>query len=170
MDPAGFPFARKLEPNKLCSDCTVLAGKLDIVFANGSRADIQDGVYLHHVVSMMSDKAMMPWISMCPGKAANFAIPGLDLNSFRPGASFIGGAVDEFTDWYTTPDGKGNSGYYIPKDTTVFLSGEIINYLKSEQEVYLRFDLEYLPGRVGTEVQKGALNVEGQSITASDQN
>jgi hypothetical protein len=50
MDPDGFAFGRQLEGG-FCTDCTILAGKVDVVFENGTRADISDGVYLHHVVS-----------------------------------------------------------------------------------------------------------------------
>jgi len=40
MDPNGFPFSRSMDGGRLCSDCNVLEAKIDIVFANGTRADI----------------------------------------------------------------------------------------------------------------------------------
>jgi hypothetical protein len=41
------------------------------------------------------------------------------------------------------------------------MSGEIINYLKEPQQVYIQFDLEFVPGRVGHEAVKSAISVEG---------
>jgi hypothetical protein len=159
-----------------CSNCTILAAKADVVFENGTRADIASGVYLHHVVSSLAGKTQPQWISMCPagdlisppaGLDLSKLIPGgldlgkLDLSKLRGGAGFVGGAVDEFTDLYTTRDGKFDSGYYIPPGVKASMSGEIINYLKEPQNVYIQFDLEFVRGRVGHEAVKAALSVEG---------
>jgi hypothetical protein len=141
---------------------------MDVVFENGTRGDIREGVYLHHVVMGTSAKADARWISQCPGKAPSMpSFPGLSAgNGNGAGAlgmsSFVGGAVDEFVDYFTTPDGQLDSGYYIPKNTTFFMFGEIINYMKEGQKVYLQADLEYVPGKVGSETVKTALNSDGK--------
>jgi hypothetical protein len=208
MDPDGFAFGKQLDG--LPTDVTVLAGKADVVFENGTRADIADGVYLHHVISMLGGKSQGMWVSFCPAGALP-SLPGMDLSKLIPsgldigkllgggaggfdigkllgggaggldigkllggfdlsklmdvknlaGAGFVGGAVDEFTDFYTTQDGKMNSGYYIPQNIKAQMSGEIINYRKEPQQVYIQFDLEYVPGHVGGEAVKTALSVEG---------
>ena len=160
----------------VCSNCTVLAAKADVVFENGTRADVANGVYLHHVISSLAGKTQPQWVSTCPMGAAasppagmdlSKLIPGgldlskLDISKLRGGAGFVGGAVDEFTDLYTTPDGKFDSGYYVPPGVRASMSGEIINYLKEEQKVYIQFDLEFVPGHVGQEAVKAALSVEG---------
>jgi hypothetical protein len=180
MDPDGFPFAKTLDGG-LCTDCTMLAGKADVVFENGTRADIANGVYLHHVISSLAGKPTSQWVSSCPGGAATdlskllpkglekLLPPGTDLSKLdiaklRGGAGFVGGAVDEFTDYYTTQDGKFDSGYYIPPGVKATMSGEIINYLKEPQQVYIQFDIEYVPGHVGTEAIKAALSVEGTFV------
>jgi hypothetical protein len=173
MDPDGFAFAKQLEGG-FCTDCTLLGAKVDIVFENGTRADIANGVYLHHVISTLMGKSQEPWVSFCPvgglPSVGGFDLgkllpPGLDIGKLAlgraGGAGFVGGAVDEFIDYYTTRDGKFNSGYYIPPGVKASMSGEIINYLKEAQDVYVQFDTEFVPGRVGEEAVKAALNVEG---------
>jgi hypothetical protein len=172
MDPNGFPFTRTMDGG-FCTDCTVLAAKVDIVFENGTRADIANGVYLHHLVAMTTGKTQPSWVSMCPGNSSRPTLSsglgglagGLKLDSLPGGAGFVGGAVDEFTDYFTTPDGKINSGYYIPVNSKAMMSGEVINYLKESQTVYIRLDLEWVPGKQGTDAIKTPLNVEGCDFT-----
>jgi hypothetical protein len=187
MDPNGFPFGKQLDGG-ICTNCTVLAAKADVVFANGTRADVSSGVYLHHVISSLAGKTQPQWVSRCPAGASiappagadiNKLVPGgldlskLDLSKLRGGAGFAGGAVDEFTDLYTSPDGKFDSGYYIPPGVKASMSGELINYLKEEQQVFVQFDVEFVPGHVGHEAIKAALSVEGRlslSYGPSDSN
>jgi hypothetical protein len=179
MDPDGFAFGKQLDGG-FCTNCTVLAAKADVVFENGTRADIANGVYLHHVISSLAGKKQPQWVSFCPagssassppGRDLGKLIPGgldvnnLDLSKLRGGAGFVGGAVDEFTDYYTTRDGKFDSGYYIPPGVRASMSGEIINYLKEPQQVYVQFDLEFVPGHVGQEAIKSSISVEGMSIS-----
>jgi hypothetical protein len=163
MDPNGFPFTRTMDGG-FCQDCTVLAAKIDIVFENGTRADIANGVYLHHLVAMTTGKTQPSWVSMCPGNSSTSSLATLLGGSIGGGGGFVGGAVDEFVDYFTTPDGKVNSGYYIPAASKAMMSGEVINYLKSQQTVYIRLDLEWVPGKVGTDAIKTPLNVEGLLI------
>jgi hypothetical protein len=101
MDPNGFSQMRVLKDGVMCSNCTVLAGKMDVVFENGTRADISGGVYLHHVITIDLTKQKRSWLSGCaggpsslptaagapkaPGGAAGTAGSGLN--------TFIGGAV-----------------------------------------------------------------------------
>lgn len=51
MDPNGMGLVKRLSTG-FCKDCTVLAGKVDVVFANGTKAGINNGVYLHHAVTV----------------------------------------------------------------------------------------------------------------------
>jgi hypothetical protein len=105
MDPNGFMTTKRVIGG-FCSDCTVLAGKTTTVFENGDHATVAKGVYLHHALAIDATKANPTYLPGCPKDAA----------VSRGGAAFspfLGGAVDEFTQYYTTPDGKFNSGYYI---------------------------------------------------------
>ena len=91
MDPNGFSQMRVLSDGALCTNCTVLAGKMDIIFENGTRADISGGVYLHHVITIDLNKKNIAWVSGCGGGAAapkaSGGGAGGGLNTF------IGGAV-----------------------------------------------------------------------------
>lgn len=51
MDPNGIGLVKRLNTG-FCKDCTVLSGKVDVVFANGTKAGISNGVYLHHAVTV----------------------------------------------------------------------------------------------------------------------
>lgn len=111
------------------------------------------------------------WIDMCPkskdsksGAGSLIAnLIGTFIQSASAGGGFVGGAVDEFVDYFTSPDGKVNSGYFIPGNSQMFVSGEIINYLKTPQTVYVRLDMEWVPGKQGVEAIKTPINVEGNS-------
>ena len=54
--------------------------------------------------------------------------------------------MDSFTTWYTLPDGSMDSGYYIGRNPTWAVQGEVINYLYQPQQVYLDVEFEYLDG------------------------
>jgi len=51
MDPNGIGIVKRLSTG-FCKDCTVLSGKVDVVFGNGTVAGISNGVYLHHAVTV----------------------------------------------------------------------------------------------------------------------
>jgi hypothetical protein len=123
MDPNGISFVRNVEGG-ICADCTVLTTKADVVFANGTRADISSGVYLHHVIFMNVGKSQEPWISACPQTANSPAAPA---KSVTPVASFAGGAIDEFTDWFATKDAKTDGGYHVAAKDSFLMQAELVN-------------------------------------------
>jgi hypothetical protein len=45
MDPNGVGVVKRLSTG-MCKDCTVLAGKTTVVYANGTKAELSNGVYL----------------------------------------------------------------------------------------------------------------------------
>jgi hypothetical protein len=45
MDPNGVGMVKRLSTG-MCKDCTVLAGKTTVVYANGTKAELSNGVYL----------------------------------------------------------------------------------------------------------------------------
>lgn len=162
MDPDGFNVMNTIKGD-ICQDCTVLAVKIDVVFENGTRADVSSGVYLHHVLSVniapdrqLKSNMISGFSSFCGGSAVEGAVTsltdmlGVVTNSFQQ-AVFGFGAVDEFTQWFTTPDGKFNSGFYLGKKDKMLMQAEIVNYRSEPQKVFLQFDVEYLPGKVGSE-------------------
>jgi hypothetical protein len=103
--------------NTVCKDCTVLAVKMDVVFDNGTRADVSRGVYLHHIIafnfgaatsrtrtaSALSMAQAIPFCSSWKSKASRKARRSI-MTSLAPKESlaiFGFGAVDEFRQWFT---------------------------------------------------------------------
>jgi hypothetical protein len=80
MDPAGFTTMRIL-PDPMCVDCTVLAGKVDAVFQNGSQATFADGVYLHHAIALNLEKSAVNYVSSPKCES-------IDLNSLTNAINF----------------------------------------------------------------------------------
>jgi hypothetical protein len=101
MDPNGFSQMRVLKDGVMCSNCTVLAGKMDIVFENGTRADISGGVYLHHVITIDLTKQKQSWLSGCSGSAPK-GLGGAPSGAGGGLNTFIGGAVVSFAFFATT--------------------------------------------------------------------
>jgi hypothetical protein len=85
MDPNGFSAFRMLQ-DSICKDCTVLAGKMDVIFANGTRAGLSKGVYLHHAITIDLTKPTEGFMSMCGGNKTTGPISG-------GRGVFVGGAV-----------------------------------------------------------------------------
>jgi len=178
MDPEGYNFIHQAKEG-VCKDCTVLASKIDVVFENGSRADVSSGVYLHHIVTInMADRKTKSNLLDTPfgfcsgGDAVMTGASGFQkfTNLFRKNteAGIFGfAAVDEFKQLFTTPDGKFDSGYYLGQDDRLLLQGEIINYLPQPQKIFLQMDIEYMPGRVGKETATTISNVQGKIIWSS---
>jgi hypothetical protein len=162
MDPNGISYVRTVDGG-ICKDCTVLNTKADVVFPNGTRADISGGIYLHHVIFINMGKYQQPWVSACPGKGS--VAPPPPAKTSMSTASFAGGAIDEFTDYFATKEpGKSEGGYQIAGNSSFLMQGELVNYLKTDQEVYIQLEYEWLPGKVGTDTVKSSLSVSGMVI------
>jgi hypothetical protein len=140
-----------------CSNCTVLRIKADIVYENGTRMDISNGVYLHHAVSFgLAWRENANWLNICP--IENQWMKDVDLFSYLPGTFtnpltiFGNAAVDQFQQWYGSPkEDAPNAGYYISLDDFFMMQSEMINYTKDEKKLYMEFDYEFLPGKIGKE-------------------
>ncbi|KAE9982516.1 hypothetical protein EG328_010798 [Venturia inaequalis] len=153
MDPNGLGLVKRLSTG-FCKDCTVLSGKVDVVFPNGTKAGINNGVYLHHAVTMDMTKAVPTFVKGCGGIAGSFS-------------PFIGGAVDGFTQYFTTEDGAYDSGFHLDQDTLV-MQAEMVNYNKEPQEIYVQMDVEYMPDKVGNDAMQFTLAAtECSSLTQS---
>jgi hypothetical protein len=167
LDREGNVIMRSLKGG-FCSDCTVLAIKTDMVYEDGTRLDISNGVYLHHAVSFnLAWKEMSNWINLCPFE--NPAWKDVDLFSYFPASLpipftlFGNAAVDEFQQWYASPDSKAQAaGYYISPTDYIMMQAEMINYTKQDKKVYIQFDYEYVPGRVGKEATLSIVSTTGE--------
>jgi hypothetical protein len=164
MDPDSFNVMHTVADG-LCKDCTVLGTKMDVIFENGTRADVSSGVYLHHIFSMniVTDRKLKTlmtnsFIPFCGGGGGffDYAVDGLmDLTAWLTNILnleiFGFGAVDEFKQLFTTANGKFDSGFYFGQKDKLFFQAEVVNYRKQPQNVYIQMDVEYVPGRVGRE-------------------
>jgi hypothetical protein len=63
--------------------------------------------------------------------------------------------------YYTTPDGKFKSGYFVDNNKFM-MQAEMINYRPEEQTVYILADLEYVDGHVGGDATQGVLAATGK--------
>ena|ERR1700712_1672351 len=82
LDPSGINIVRTFKEG-VCSDCTILAAKTDIVFADGKRADVSEGVYLHHLTNMnLGSKDVAAWLNLCP--TSQTTILGYDITQNIP--------------------------------------------------------------------------------------
>jgi len=60
---------------------------------------------------------------------------------------------------YTTAHGEQNSGYHINAKDTFNAWAQIVNYNKENKELYLTYDLEWVPGIQGDDVKTMLLSV-----------
>lgn len=134
-------------------DATYLYVNTSLLLENGQDATIQNGVYTHHLGFYDVDKGG-PALSICSG-----------LTPPKP-SLFTGGAEDKGDNFFTTPDGTFNSGYYVAAQDRVMVTSEIINYKDAPVKVFSEVELEYVPGRIrdAQEVNIQSFSVTGCSL------
>jgi hypothetical protein len=173
LDPNGLSIVRTFGDG-ICTDCTILAAKTDFVFEDGKRADVSEGVYLHHLTSMnLGGKPFSTWVNICPTRQTT--IFGQDITKNIP-TTIVGGmqlfslaGVDEFTQYFTTPDGSFNSGRYIDPKDRFFFQAEVINYKKVPQQLYVQMDLEWVQGKAEKHATWTPVSVTGKFFTFKNQ-
>jgi hypothetical protein len=159
MDPKGQ--GGLLTINKgLCNNCTVLAGRYKLTYADGREALPKDGVYIHHMVSSDTTKRGVGVIGACGGSSAG-------------GAKSLGSAyfIDRGEDSgntetiFTTPDGKYNSGFHVGASPRISMQYDIVNYKNTQQEIYINLEYEYVEGKVGADAGYTLKSVTGKNYT-----
>jgi hypothetical protein len=131
-------------------DATYLWSNSTLVYADGSDATIRTGVYTHHYGIFDFDKTTKR-VSSCTGI----------LTPTRP-SLFTGGVEDKGDAWYTSPDGKFQSGFYVGARDKMVSTGMVVNYSDKTQEVYARLEIEYVEGRVKDSLEVG---IQSMSVT-----
>jgi hypothetical protein len=163
MDPNGYQI-RKLLSSGFCSNCTILRARGLVTDKSGGAMGIGSGVYLHHFIITPRERKTVadPW-GACKGVTNPLTAalpPGVrptSLNSF-----LIVQGVENFTTWYTTPDGSFDSGFQLSADRKEqILTGEFVNYKNATQDVYLTMEYDYVPGLVGGDAFMSLLSVLG---------
>jgi hypothetical protein len=114
------------------------------------------GIYIHHILTSDSTKKITNWISNCGNKNAR----PLNIAGLLGGTAFIGAGEDssgsgntEGGALYTSEDGTRNTGYHIGAKDSFTGWAEIVNYNKSPKQIYVYYDLEWVPGIVGDDVK-----------------
>jgi hypothetical protein len=164
QDGAGDVIMTSLKDG-FCTNCTILAIKTDVVNEDGSRMDISNGVYLHHAVSInLGWRQVSNWLDPCPGGVGSkMKSPSTQGEFQTPFTIFGNAAVDEFLQWFGSPkEDSAQGGMYLSPQDFILLQAEMINYTQKEKKVYINFDYEYVPGRMGKETTTTITSVTGR--------
>jgi hypothetical protein len=102
-DPAGTSYMSMVDG--IPKDATILTSNSEIQYADGTKANVANGVYNHHVFYADTMKTQQPFLA-CSSNKTGFAIP---ISIFLSSAPF----------YFTTLDGKFNAGYYIGKNDMI---------------------------------------------------
>jgi hypothetical protein len=162
MDPAGQSFMLSIPKGTFCEGqaCTILTGKVGLQFENKTVPDANSGIYIHHILASNSNKKIEPFVSGCdvtPDKLNTVNKPA------ARGASFVGGSEDNAAEpiMYTTKDGSLESGYWFSPNDGVSVMMDIVRNNKQVQQLYLTYELEWLPSHVGADAQGVLMSVTG---------
>jgi hypothetical protein len=140
-------------------DCTILSGRVGLEFEDGTQADVSKGVYIHHILSSNKRKMINPFVTRCDTQG--------DIKSVsRPAqvsAGFAGVSDDNGNEpiVYGTKDGTIEGGYWLSKEDSIGAWADIVNLDTTEKKVYVTYELEYLPGHVGSDSQGTLISVTG---------
>jgi len=154
--------------NKRGQGCTILAGQASLMYTNGKPANPSNGVYIHHILTSDTTKKQNPWLSSC-GRPNS---PGMSINAVTGGIGFVGAGEDSSDGGavYTSANGTQNTGYHIGPNDKFNAWAQIVNYNKEPKDIYITYDLEWVPGIVGKDVKTVLLSVTscGSAIKMSD--
>jgi hypothetical protein len=132
---------------KPCKDsCTILRQWAGLEYANGTNANIDSGMWLHHMVHLTSGPTR--WDPVCYGRlslphAAIFHTAG---NSER---YFSSGNERSMMDF--NPGGKDLSygtGYYLTAADSFYYLVDLMNMNMDDRDVYVTMTYDYLPGEI----------------------
>jgi hypothetical protein len=171
QDPNGWTLHRTFKASDLCLNCTVLGVKADLVYENGTRVDISRGVYLHHHASLnMGKHTDVYWLNQCPNsQTTRFGINFQDfIPRLVPSVQILALAtVDEYTNYFTSKDGKIDSGLPVNPDDNVYMMTEVVNYAKQDHKIYIQLDVEYVERKFDKETTYTSLSFTGGTTDGS---
>jgi hypothetical protein len=161
MDPGGTTVLRRIKKG-ICKDCSVLRGRVALTDRDGKTISIGSGVYLHHIGFLPDKMGLSPQLvkSNCPGSSGSArGYMGL------PNMLFVQG-IENFTTWYTTPNGKPDSGFYATSDIYSMIA-EVINYKNTKRDVYITVDYEFVPGKPPKDASIAYASVTGKTLISN---
>jgi hypothetical protein len=160
MDPVGQAFMIAFKDG-YCTDCSILSGMLGVELENGTKADLDVGVYTHHIDTYVNKRAKT-WISSCDSKnggKSDTSRNGASIQPFLMNGDDNAGTATH----YTSANGQFKSGFYLPKGVSITASTELVNYSENQLPIYYFMDLEYMPGLYGSDSKTKLLSVTGCS-------
>lgn len=121
-----------------CKNCTVLAGKATLFFENGTKAGVDSGVYIHHIVTLDGSKKNNGFPFYLCREQKGF------LGTF-PAPGFLVSGNDEASNMFTTPDGTFNAGFQLGPQPKIAMQAELVNYRVEPQQVFVVVEYEHVP-------------------------
>ncbi|KAF1811598.1 hypothetical protein P152DRAFT_483041 [Eremomyces bilateralis CBS 781.70] len=165
MDPNGQSFMSSV--TGVAGPAAVLAGKVGLMYEDGCEANIETGIYTHHILTRATGKKDVPFVGRCPtedGKPANSS-SGLSslLAGLNIGSGFIGAGEDNGNEpnMYTNSDGTYPSAFNIAAGEKFSAQLDLVNYKETTQKLYITFDIEYLEGSAENDATSALLSVTG---------
>jgi hypothetical protein len=168
LDPNGQLFMEVIKTG-LCKNCTVLTAKTSLTFSDGSPAGPAQGIYIHHVLVDDVSKNRTENISKC-GVHDNGTLM-VDPNNpygegavrWTLGAEFITQGEDAREDpfYFTSMNGKYNSGFLIGSNDSFSIQADLVNYNTAAKDVYVAFDIEYVDGLHGQDAVSALMAITG---------
>jgi len=153
VDSGQQNFMFSIPKDIFCRDCTVLKGHIGLADANGTQIvpKKDSGVYIHHILTFDGTKKGGSFISSCMN-----GLGGM------PGAKFVGSGEDNnnVPVYYTTKDDSHSGGFHIGPSDTFWMNADLVSLNSGSSQIYLTFDMEYLPGQVGQDASETLLTVE----------
>ena len=141
MGMSGFNMDNVRNLQMPCQDCTYTYVKADMVYKNGTSANIGNGAYMHHITL----------VSMPPGGfGAGSILQG--LQGLLSGASQVDPSTFGMKPFYLIGNERlpltfPKAGVYLSKNASITLSVQLQNLEKEVKEVYIDLDYDYLPGQ-----------------------
>jgi hypothetical protein len=124
----------------ICKECMVLSAQANAALIDGSKADIGNGVYGHHIIMTDITKKGLSQGIKPPCPLINLA------TSFGTGPSaFVTEGDEGAANAFMTKGSTIKRGYYVGKEDKIDISAELVNYKKENQDIYLSLTYEYLP-------------------------
>jgi len=141
-------------PKTLCNSngpCTILAGKVGVMYTDGKEATPANGVYIHHILTSDSTKKQKPWLSNCGSPST----PAMNIAGILGGTAFVGTGEDSADGLtvYTSEDGTRNSGYHVGGSDSFTGWAQLVNYSPESKQIYVYYDLEWVPGIQGDDIK-----------------
>jgi len=165
-DPNGQSFIHVFKEG-LCTNCTILGGRVGVTYEDGTEVSPATGVYIHHLLTYdISKKAKNP-IAICD--VQDHKNPGLLnwlMGTDQPMSTFIGRGEDNgiLDNLYTSPNGDFNAGFHVSGSGHQFLAQtDLVNYNADTKKVFVTIEFEYINGIQGADSVSGLLSVTGKS-------